>query len=269
VSYSFLDPWHGFLPKEGGHILSIMGSGGKTSLLLALGKLYQQWNIPVVLTTTTKSETLSDIPRIAMDDLASKIVLRDDLPQLFFLHNGLDEDRKMAGLAPEMVDNLGAWFPDHVILAEVDGAAKMPLKIHRQGEPVWPHRTSMALVVMNVSAVGDPVGKVVHRFGRETNVALAKLKEWENLEWEQLADLLLGDNGYLEQVPSEVPAVLVMTGMDTQDDSIGLFAFVGQAMDHDRLPIVTFCDFGSENGEIRSACRDVAEVSEPETSGHD
>lgn len=257
LSYLFLDPWHDFLPREGGHVLSVMGSGGKTSLILALSTLYQSLDIPVILTTTTQSEILPDVPVFEEKELSGRVGASespDDLPSAFFLSGGLNSSGKWAGISSGMVDELGALFPDRIVLVEVDGSAEMPVKIHKDGEPVWPERTSLALIVMGAAAVGDPVKEVVHRFGRQPSKALESLKEWENLEWDHLQDILQGPGGYLEQVPEGVPAMLILTGMDTQDDSIGLFSFVGQAMENPRVPIVAFCDFGSENGEIRVAC---------------
>ncbi len=268
MSYSFLDPWYAFLPREGGHILSVMGSGGKTSLLWALAKVYKELDIPVVLTTTTQNENISDFPKFEVRTLAAQVKGGSDLrdmPPSFFLYDGQNTAGKLVGLSPDMVDELGAWFPNRVILVEVDGSAKLPIKIHRCGEPVWPLRTSLALVVMGVTAVGEPVGNVVHRFGRQPSTVFDELEEWENLEWGHLQDILLGAGGYLEQVPDGIPTMLVLTGMDEQDDSIGLFSFVGQAMESPKLPLVVFCDFGTEEGEIKAACRLVSEAEKSES----
>ena len=94
----------------------------------------------------------------------------------------------------------------------------------------------------------------MHRWGRASFSPLATLKDFSILEWGHLAELLLADGGYLAQVPSGVPAVLALTGMTEQNDSIGLFEFVGQAMDHPRLPLVLFCQLGPDGCTIRTAC---------------
>ena len=71
------------------------------------------------------------------------------------------------------------------------------------------------------------------------------------------------------QVNMHPPSLGVLTGMDVQDDSIGLFGFVGQAMEDVRLPLVAFCDFGSEKGDIRVACRLVSPDSESGCAKHE
>lgn len=136
---------------------------------------------------------------------------------------------------------------------EVDGASKLPVKIHRPGEPVWPGRTSLALVVMGTSAIGSRTGDVLHRFGRQLWAPLEDLKEWTIWEWDHARTLLLEPGGYLSHLPEGVPAVLALTGMDEQQDSIGLFEFVGRAMDDPRLPVVMFCDLQADPPVLRTA----------------
>lgn len=254
MNYFFLEHWHEFLPREPGHVIALMGSGGKTSLMRAMADVLAADNLPVVLTTTTRTEPLEGIPALEWDDLNP--ATNAEAPTVFFLHAGILPDGKWAGLEAEAVDGLEAVFPDRIVLVEADGAAKKPLKIHRDGEPVWPTRTSLAVVVMGVGAVGSKMGEVVHRFGRQDSPALVGQKEWALLEWDHMASLLLDDGGYLSQVPEGVPAVLALAGLADQDDSIGLFGFTGRAMEDPRLPLVVFGEMGGEEISLRTAVRD-------------
>jgi hypothetical protein len=108
---------------------------------------------------------------------------------------------------------------------------------------------------MGTAAIGCPARDVVHRFGREACRALDSHEEWTPVEWDHAADLLLGDGGYLPRVPVGVPAVLALTGLDEQADSIGLFGFAGRAMEDARLPLVIFCDLAADPPSLRTACR--------------
>jgi probable selenium-dependent hydroxylase accessory protein YqeC len=251
LNFSFLDPWHLFLPREGGHLIAFMGSGGKTSLLLAFAGVYQAEGIPTILTCTTRSEPLPGVPVRDLADLDSD----HSLPASFFLRDGQTEDGKWQGLAPEAVDGLGRAFPDRVVLSEVDGSAKRPLKIHRPGEPVWPRRTSLAVLVMGAAAVGGFAEQNVHRLGRQVFAPLADLKQGSVLEWDHLLALLLEPGGYLAQVPGRVPVVLALAGMAEVADSIGLFDFVGRAMEHPRLPLALFGETGGEEPSFRAGYR--------------
>ena len=93
MNYSFLDPWHLFLPREGGHVLSLMGSGGKTSLMRALAQTYEQLGIPVVMTTTTRSEPLAGVAESAL------AAAHSELPPVAYLHGGVLSEGKWAGLS--------------------------------------------------------------------------------------------------------------------------------------------------------------------------
>jgi probable selenium-dependent hydroxylase accessory protein YqeC len=256
MSFGFLDPWHRFLPRDPQHVVALMGSGGKTSLMLALAAQYREWGVPVVLTTTTRTEALDGLPSYSLAALADCT----EPPASFFLYDRVGPDGKWLGLPPDQVDALGGRFPDRVVLVEVDGAAKKPLKLHLDGEPVWPARTSLALLVMGTTPVGAPVGKQLHRWGEVFWPPLAGLNDWTIWEWKHHKTLLLDRGGYLDQVPEDVPVVLALTGMDQQEDSIGLFGFCGEAMAEPRLPLVMLCALGEETAVIRTAWREETEA---------
>ena len=254
MNYFFLESWHEFLPREPGHVIGLMGSGGKTSLMRIMADILVGEGLPVVLTTTTRTEPLEGLPVVDLANL--KPGVSAGTAPVFFLHGGVLPDGKWSGLEAVDVDRLGELYPDRTILVEVDGAAKMPMKIHREGEPVWPDRTSLAVVVMGAGAVGSRMGEVIHRFGRQEWPPLSGNKEWSLLEWDHVADLLLSENGYLDRVPADVPVVLAMTGLAGQEDSIGLFGFTGRAMEDPRIPLVVFGELGGEEASLRTACRD-------------
>jgi probable selenium-dependent hydroxylase accessory protein YqeC len=253
LKFEFVEPWHLFLPADPGHVISVMGSGGKTSLLKAFAAVYAARDLPVILTTTTLTEPLEDLPAVAMRDLGDAEI--PQLPPVFFLHDGVTTEGKWEGLLPRQVDDLGGRMPERNVLVEVDGAAKMPFKLHREGEPVWPARTSLAVVAMGIGAVGKPAGDILHRFGRVQWEPLGSLEADTVWEWDHAHTLLVESGGYLSQVPPEVPCVLALTGLDQQADSIGLFDFVGRAMNQTRFPLAMFCDLTAAPEVIRTVCR--------------
>ena len=254
MSFGFVEPWHAFLPRDGGHVLSFMGSGGKTSLQQVVADVYAAESQPTVLTTTTRCEVLPNLPNLTWQEWQATDAA--SLPDYVYIHGGETEPGKWDGLTAEQVDRLSEALPDRILLVEVDGAAKHPLKFYREGEPVWPGRTSLALVVMGVAAVGGPIDSKIHRWGRIAFEPLQGLTDYALMEWSHLGDLLLAPGGYLAQVPAGVPAVLAMTGIAEQDDSIGLFEFVGKAMEDPAFPLVMFCALGPDGWNIRTSCVD-------------
>ena len=253
MNFSFVDPWHLFLPREPGHVIGFSGSGGKTSLLLAVARLYGQERIPVILTTTTRTEPLAGLPAADVSDEAAVASLADE--PVFCLHTGTDQEGKWRGLGPDAVDRLGESHPGRVVLVETDGAGKMPLKYYRPDEPVWPQRTSLAISVMGLSALEERAAEAVFRFGRQEFPALHEVTGETRWNWDHYHALLTGEGGYLDRVPADVPVVLALAGMATLADSIGLFGFMGQAMAHPRVRLALFCETEGEEPSFRTVCR--------------
>lgn len=253
MNFSFVDPWSLFLPREGGHVVAVCGSGGKTSLLKIFAEQLAADNVKVILTCTTRSEVLDGYPVFDLGGLDDENL--QNPPPIFYLHDGMADQDKWCGLAANDVDRLGEKFPEHLVLVEVDGSAKMPLKYYRPGEPVWPERTSLAVIVMSMAAVGDFAGEVVHRFDKEEFPPLKELRSDSTWLWDHSFTLLTAPGGYLDQVPQQVPVVLAMSCMAGQDDSIGMFEFTGKAMENERLPLVVFCETTGEEPSFRTSCR--------------
>lgn len=136
-------------------VTAIIGGGGKTSLLHALGEVLAQQGERVVLTTTTHLawEAQAVSPRSAQElneYLAAPghaLVCGDPAP------NG-----RMTGIPVGWYDALTA---DH-ILVEADGSRHLPLKVHRPGEPVIPPGAGLTIAVAGLSALDRPVQEVVH-----------------------------------------------------------------------------------------------------------
>ena len=234
-------------------MIALCGSGGKTSLMTTLAAWYHQEGIPHFLTTTTRTEPLTEVHAADAPESGELGRLADE-PALF-LRSGTDSEGKWLGLLPDAVDQLSIAQPERLILVETDGAGKMPLKYYRDGEPVWPARTSLAIVVMGLGALGEKARDVVFRFGRADYPPLAELQEDTEWTWDHYLALLTGPGGYLDQVPAEVPVVLALAGMGDLADSIGLFDFMGKAMAHPRIPLALFCETSGDAPTLRAVCR--------------
>ncbi len=245
MNFRFVEPWHVFLPRQAGHIVGVSGSGGKTTLLEAIAAVWRDDGFGVVATTTTRTEP------------PASFVTPSPAPTPFvYRHGGERADGKWEGLPAAVVDGFEAEHPGCLVVAEVDGAAKLPCKYYRAGEPVWPARTSLAIVVMGLGAVGERAGTVVHRLGRAGVIDPVGVGADAVWEWDHQLALLTGPGGYLDQVPAGVPVVLALAGLEQQPDSVGLFDFTGRAMADPRLPLVMFCSRGEAGLSVRTACRE-------------
>lgn len=257
MAFAFLEPWHLFLPRAPGHVVALSGSGGKTTMLGEIARVWSADGVQFVATTTTRTQPVAGFGGVSAADgpgIPPGLCLATTAALPTFLHGGQLPDGKWAGLPAAAVDALPG-----LVLAEVDGAAGLPFKYYRTGEPVWPARTSLALVVMGVGGIGERAGNVVHRLGRGEAVDPVGIGADEVWQWDHALALLTGPGGYLDQVPPEVPVALVLAGVEQQPDSIGLFGFTGRAMEHPRLPLVVFCSRGEAGLSLRAAFREDAD----------
>jgi probable selenium-dependent hydroxylase accessory protein YqeC len=144
-------------------VISLVGAGGKTTLLYALGRELSALRCGIILTTTTKilepepspfflqflSPELSAVKKWAVEHLhrhQSLLLARGRLP------NG-----KLEGIPPEWVEELFALDGVTIIVTEADGAAGRPLKAPRDGEPVIPDNTTLLVPVMGIDGMGRPL----------------------------------------------------------------------------------------------------------------
>lgn len=157
------------LPRAG--VVACVGAGGKTSLLLALLARAVAGGLPVVLTATTKMyyRQVAHMDPVLTEDFAQGALQVERLLALrghaaWFLRQ---EEDKVIGLPPALVDRLAAVWPQAVILAEADGARGRLLKAPAKWEPVLPERTAVTIGVLNLAALGLPLAaQRVHRLER-------------------------------------------------------------------------------------------------------
>ena len=144
-------------------VISLVGAGGKTTLLYALGRELSALRCGVILTTTTKifepapspfflqflSPELSAVKKWVAEHLHRHqclLLARERLP------NG-----KLEGIPPEWVEELFSLDGVSAIVNEADGAAGRPLKAPREGEPVIPDNTTLLVPVMGIDGMGRPL----------------------------------------------------------------------------------------------------------------
>lgn len=137
-------------------VTSVIGSGGKTSLLSALAR-----ELPgtVVLTTTTHILPFPDVPLVTSADACD---VRAALAESRVVCVGSQAEKNGKLVAPELGIDALASLADYVIV-EADGARRLPLKAHAPWEPVIPACSDRTILVFGASGLGNPVREKVHR----------------------------------------------------------------------------------------------------------
>lgn len=137
-------------------VTSVIGSGGKTSLLAALAR-----ELPgtVVLTTTTHILPFPNVPLVTSADADN---VRTALAGSRVVCVGSQAEKNGKLVTPELGIDALASLADHV-LVEADGARRLPLKAHAPWEPVIPSCSGRTILVLGASGLGHPMREKVHR----------------------------------------------------------------------------------------------------------
>lgn len=157
-------------------ITAIIGSGGKSTLLRALGLELMRAGSRVVLCTTTHMFPVAGVP---WDGSSRRLDAAPWKPGA--LHAPGCTCGACAGLVRGSICQAGVLDPEtgklsspaeplneltqrfDYVLAEADGSKRLPLKAHAAWEPVIPPGTANVIWVVGASGFGKPVDEVVHR----------------------------------------------------------------------------------------------------------
>jgi len=215
----------------GRELISIVGAGGKSTILFSLGRELADAGCRVILTTTTKMarDQVTEPSCWSVDPVAVEQSLVAGSP-LFVALGAVPG--KVTGPTPEGVDRLFAeTSADHVVV-EADGARSMSVKAPATHEPVIPATSTLVIVVAAIDAVGCPIGEVAHRPDRVA--ALAEVSEDDALTVPALASVLLHPEGGLKGIPESARIAVVVTRVtaDTEQPAADL---TGLLLAHSRI----------------------------------
>ena len=144
-------------------VISIVGGGGKTTLMFALAQELASDGKPIVTTTTTRIikpsslETQTLIVETDEDDLIKTLLQNLNKYNKITLASQKFPSGKLTGISPELVDRLSRFDQTPYIIVEADGAARKALKAPNLTEPVIPESTSLVIPVVGIDVAGYPM----------------------------------------------------------------------------------------------------------------
>lgn len=157
-------------------ITAIIGSGGKSTLLKALGLELMRAGGRVLLCTTTHMFPVAGVP---WDGSSRRLDAAPWKPGAAHvpgctceacagLARGsicqagiLDSETGKLSAPAESLGELAQRF--NYVLAEADGSKRLPLKAHAAWEPVIPSGTANIVWIVGASGLGKPINEAVHR----------------------------------------------------------------------------------------------------------
>ena len=148
------------LLRTDAHVVSVVGSGGKSTLV---NELARELGCTVVIATSTHMLAPDGCP-LLLDTSELNVEQALWYTRVVCVGNRAPGAEGAAGklCAPSLGFGTLAMLADRV-LVEADGAHRLPLKAHAAHEPVVPAESGQTIQVVGASGFGGRVGKVVHR----------------------------------------------------------------------------------------------------------
>ena len=178
-------------------ITAVIGGGGKTTLLRALGEELAQRGRTVLLCATPKIFPFHGLENL---DSPTEGDLRAALAARGLVCAGAPVSGTGKLTAPEMPMERLSGLADYV-LVEADGSAQRPMKAHAPHEPVIPLLANQTILVVGASGFGQPIAEAAHR--PALYALLAELPETAAVTPEAEAEVLraedLHDRIYVNQ----------------------------------------------------------------------
>jgi probable selenium-dependent hydroxylase accessory protein YqeC len=200
-------------------VISLVGAGGKTTLMFRLARELWLSGKKVVTTTTTK--ILEPMP----EETGSLFVDSDEKKIKDFVRRHTDscrhvtvaterlESRKLKGISPSLVDELWRDSGIDAIIVEADGAAGRPVKAPRENEPVLPASTTLVVGILGVDGT-ELVLNGENVFQPERISKITGIPVGQRLTGEAMAILMTHSEGVLKGVLASSRVVAFLNKVD-------------------------------------------------------
>jgi molybdenum cofactor cytidylyltransferase len=258
----------------GPELVSIVGGGGKSSLMFALANA---WPGRAITTTTTRifAAQMEQSPAViqtgnwqpATGNPAQSLIsnLQSPLDQfgqcLIVGGVGEGEDREKAlGVPPELPGQLLGAAGVDLVVVEADGSRMRPIKAPAAHEPVIPPETTLLVPVVGLDALQRPFSTIAHR----PELIAAILQERgisirEQLTPEAVAALLTHPQGGLKNAPAGARIIPLLNKAETAEQLAAARQIARLALRERRIERVVIGAIQSEQ-PVREVVRRVTAV---------
>jgi molybdenum cofactor cytidylyltransferase len=200
-------------------IVAIVGAGGKTSVLIRLGR---ELPGPVFITTTThlgvNQAEMADRQVIIPDNDEAAPYLKTPGEKVTLFTGPATADNRLSRIMNDGLEKLRDYCLDNQItlLIEADGSRNLPLKAPAEHEPAIPEWVSDVIVVAGMQGIGKPLSdEVVHRPERFATISGLKLSEI--LTPDAVSKMLLHPEGGLKNIPPQSRRIALLNQADTDE----------------------------------------------------
>jgi len=200
-------------------LISLVGGGGKSTLLFGLGDELAAAGNRVILTTTTKMgrAQATVAPTVCWSaDIECAVAALNGPGPVMLVTDG--DDHKVTGPPPSLVDKLFAESDADYIIVEADGSRGRPLKAPAAHEPVVPSASTIVVILIGIDAVGRPLHTVTHR--TETAMRFIGVDSGHIMTSADCAAVLLHPDGAFRSCPPDSRVIVAVTKVRSPADRI-------------------------------------------------
>ena len=200
-------------------IISLVGAGGKTTLMFRLAKELVLGGKRVVTTTTTRilEPLAEESPCLFVDPENEKIRLFLSKHLSSYRHITVAQERlgagKLKGISSGFVQELSRSEGIDYLIVEADGAAGHPVKAPREGEPVIPSNTTLTVALSGVDGLGLEL-REENVFRSERVSQLTGLSPGSRMTEEAMAVLITHADGIFKGAPDSSRIVVFLNKVD-------------------------------------------------------
>lgn len=209
-------------------IITFIGGGGKTSLMNTLGKEFASHGYPTLLTTTThimKPDFLSDESYIENEDLGQLAIIFTNLKKntlplaaLGIPEKVVNSNIKWRSPSSDFCEKIAEFskkfstknpYKFLKILCEGDGSKRLPIKLPKDGEPVFFPKTDTVIGVIGLSCLGKPIKETLFRYELLPNLTsldnyfIKSLQSADIVTTDFLYRLCLSEKGLRKNITSQ------------------------------------------------------------------
>ncbi len=206
-------------------MISLVGAGGKTTLMFLLAKELVSMGRKVITTTTTKifepSSEETNLIFIEKDETRMKEWVKNNLH--LYHHLTVAQERleagKLKGVSQSLVNDLWNLNTIDVILIEADGAAGRPLKAPEEREPVIPSETTLVIAILGIDGMGVKLNEE-NAFRAEQISKITGIPIGEKITEEAMSDLITHPEGIFKGAPFSSRVIVFLNKVDIPEGLI-------------------------------------------------
>ena len=201
-------------------LISLVGAGGKTSIMFRLAQELKASGKKVLVTTTTNiafSEALQADHLVIHSSKETCFLSNVEPGSIVCLGGGVWNDKgKLKGVDRELISEIYQKHIFDYIVVEADGSKRKPIKAPAQYEPVIPGETTRTIGVIGLDALGKTItDECVHR--PNLFCAITGKKIGETIDQKCIIDLIRSEDGLFKDVPQGCRKYVVFNKADHAD----------------------------------------------------